>query len=699
MPEYQIDPQLLAEFIDESEESLSSLDNLFVELESNPENLELVNEIFRPVHSLKGNSAFFGLLKTKEIAHKMENVLDLIRQGKLAASSDIIGALLPGLDLLKAMLGNTRSGLPETETEDDAHYREILDRIIKASDTNASQKEVQRQIRDRLLAVASLSDSEKNTLADEILTIISTGAGEEKQAADSKDLPAELKKINDILAEPFENKLDDENSEKVIEYLQKLRGHSEDGQTIKLIEDAIDEYNTMVNAVGFDSLLRELVLDKTGELVKTGVWKKAAGSKKNTEKQKKKKDVPKSKEPEKTMRVPEKSIDSFLAYVGELVVVEEMFGYLQKNLAATSSDRRMVTELRRIIENFSSLSDDLQKSIMAIRKVPVRSILQKVPRTIRDIADATGKKVTVRLEGEDTDVDKSHIGTLDSPLTHIVRNAIDHGIELPEERKAAGKNEQGEIVVSVAENSNDIVLTVRDDGKGIDYEAVKNKAVSLGLISAESSLSNEDIVNVLFAPGVSTAKEVTDISGRGVGMDVVKRNIEAAGGTIQIESEKGKGSVFKIMLPKSVSTQIVEGFLVKAGKETYVLPLNRIRESFVPQQSDLSTVTGKGEIVVRRGRIMPIVRLTSIFGNKPQNNRGKDGAGEFRQIMVAVEVKDKMYAFCVDSLVGVQKVVVKPIKGLNAKSNLFEGGAMMGDGSVAMIIGNEGIKALTETRN
>ena len=314
------------------------------------------------------------------------------------------------------------------------------------------------------------------------------------------------------------------------------------------------------------------------------------------------------------MRIPEQSIDTFLHYVGELVVVGDMYRHLQSTVLANPALQELARQFRRANETFGGLSNQLQRSIMGIRKVPLKPLTQKIPRMVRDLSQAIGKEINLEIIGEDLEVDKSLIDLLDAPLTHMIRNAIDHGIEKPDIRDEMGKDPVGTLRVSFEENSGFIVLAIRDDGAGLNLEAIQKKALELNLIKEGAKLEEQDIVNMIFSSGVSTAEKVTDISGRGVGMDVVRRAIEQAGGNIGVSTEAGFGSTFSISLPKGVTTQIVGGYLVSCGEHTYVLPMDRVRETFRAKESDLKTVSGSGRCVVRREQVIPVAELNERLG-------------------------------------------------------------------------------------
>lgn len=381
------------------------------------------------------------------------------------------------------------------------------------------------------------------------------------------------------------------------------------------------------------------------------------------------------------MRVAESAIDTFLHYVGELVVVGDMFRHLQTRVVGTpGTTQSLAREFRRANETFTGLSNQLQRSIMSIRKVPVKPLVQKVPRLVRDLSQAIGKEIDAVTEGETVQVDKSLLDLLDAPLVHMVRNAVDHGIEPPERREAAGKSRRGAVTVSFSEAGSHIILGVSDDGAGLDLDAIRRKAESLGLIPPGAQLGEQDIVNFIFASGLSTAQKVTDISGRGVGMDVVKRAIEEAGGSISVSTTPGRGSSFRIRLPKGVTTQIVGGYLVRAGGSTYVLPLERVRETFRARPDERQTIGGRGMCIMRRGQIMHLQDLGEALSQEssPWPARGVP--------IVVVESNRRTLALAVEAVIGVQKVVIRRLAGLPPGAPMLSGAALLGDGHLALVL-------------
>jgi two-component system, chemotaxis family, sensor kinase CheA len=333
----------------------------------------------------------------------------------------------------------------------------------------------------------------------------------------------------------------------------------------------------------------------------------------------------------------------------------------------------------------------LQRSIMAVRKVPVNLVLDRVPRLVRDLSEQVGKRAAVRLVGGDICVDKSLLESFEAPLVHMVRNAVAHGLEAPADRQRQRKPSAGQVEIAVSETSAEFICSVRDDGAGIDVDALRAKAVSLGVLTERvaAQLTRQEAFQLVFAAGLSTTKKVTDVSGRGVGMDVVRRNVSQLGGRIDIASEPGVGSTFTVCLPKAVTVQILDGFLVQVGNERLVLPLRAISESFRPTLDQLHTVAERGECVSRRGRIFPLVRFNRVLA------LGAVDRCPSEAIVVSIEVAGGTPAgLLVDQVLGVQQVVLREVSGIDTKAQVFAGGAVLGDGRVAMVVDVEKLGAL-----
>jgi len=677
------DPELLAAFLDETQESLGTLDSLFIQLEANPADTQTVEAIFRPVHSLKGNSAFFGFMQAKRLAHVMESVLDAVRKGRRACTHDSIDLLLQGLDELRGMFGRIRASGTEVTAQAD------LDALVSRLEAHLSTGAAPGQgdvVRDLDLIAAALPSS-----AAEALSALGRLRARFAVVGERHDLGTPIEAIQALLGGFTAGTLDEERSRRVKAELQHVATAAATPAGVALATELLDGYDTFVSAMGFDILLKQYIQERLPRVTAPDFafapapatspaapaeLKAAARSAEVT-----KDEHAHAPQAQKSMRVAEATIDTFLHYVGELLVVGDMFGHLHTRTKAVKGAPGLARDLRRANETFAELSNQLQKSIMAIRRVAIKPALAKVPRLVRDIAQAKGKDIVVEVSGEHLEVDKSLMDLIDAPLTHMVRNAADHGVELPDDRERAGKSRQGRIKVSAIETETGMVLTIEDDGKGLDLEAIRRKAESLGLVAAGAALAEQDIVNFIFASGVSTAKEVTEISGRGVGMDVVKRAIDDAGGQVSVKTEAGKGSRFQLRLPKGVTTQIMPGYMIRAGGRAMVLPLDRVVETFRVRREELTSMVGGTRCIQRRGEIMPVLHLAGELG------LGEGEWGARGLPLVIVTANRRHVALAVDAVLGVQKVVVRQVAGLPAGAEVFTGGALLGDGTVALVLG------------
>ncbi|MDY6903065.1 MAG: ATP-binding protein [Thermodesulfobacteriota bacterium] len=698
MENYGIDPELLAGFIAESRESLEPVDGLLIDLEKHPDDTDIINKIFRPFHSIKGSAAFFGLLKVKQLSHLLEDLLDMIRQKQVGVSVEITTVTLAGLDMLRKIFENVTADKPETEGVDD-QYSQLAESIRQAAQTRAMAAETLiALIHDQLESLHLSPDDETAAQINDILKKIDThfhGSPPTSKKAVQKEEAADnpVNFIRRILDTEIDGELDATESIAVQRALEQIQiAVTGNPEAEKIVAQALENYHAFMENIGFDTLLRDLILESMNRLSRTWQWPASEAATSNVSE--KTASEPRRKTGvQRTMRVYEKSIDGFLEYVGELVVIEEMFNHVQKQLDAIARGTSIASDFRRILKTFHALSANLRNSILEIRSVPISGLLRKAPRIVHDIARDHEKAIDVRITGESLLIDKSYLELLDAPFIHMVRNAADHGVENRQERIQVGKPETGEIQITARETDKEIEITISDDGKGIDYDALYQKAREWGLVNGQESIDQTTVTDLVFMPGISTAKTVTDISGRGVGMDVVRQNIESAGGRVVITTTPGAGTIFSVLLPKNVSTQIIEGFLIQATDDVYVLPMELVNESFAFHAGDVSDITGKGRMIARRDTLMPLINLNAALrenGNGYQFSLNDASEGT----VIAVNTKGKMVALLVDRIIGVQKMILKEVEGLTAQRHLFQGAGIMGDGTVAMIIGAEGVSAL-----
>jgi two-component system chemotaxis sensor kinase CheA len=556
------DADLLREFINESREHLDNIEQGVLVLENSPNDAEVLNTIFRAFHTFKGGAGFLNLIPINRLAHVLESLLDLARQGKLAIDATVIELILRGRDVLKQFLdeiegqqGGTRPIKPIT----------IPTALLKA--------EAQEVIEGKHHAPAAQASA---------------------AAAPEAAPPA---------AAPVEN---------------------------------ISSGNAAVDAA-VESARANLPAQTTMVKVDTG------------------------------------KLDGLLDLVGEMVIAQSLVGQNIGELAGLNPQAvRNITQLGRITK-------ELQRVSMALRMVPIRGVFQKMSRVVRDIGMKQQKKVNFITSGEDTELDRTVVEELNDPLLHMIRNSMDHGIETPEKRVAAGKSETGTLNLRAFHQGGNIVVEIEDDGAGLNKEKILKKAVERGLAKAGVALTDEEIFHFIFAAGFSTADKVTDLSGRGVGLDVVRRNIERLRGRVEIASTPGQGTKFKISLPLTLA--IIDGFIVKVGEERYILPTLSVRESFRPQPGMVTRVQSRAEVVNVRGRIIPLLRLNDLFGISSSSREATDG------IVVVVEAGTDLRCLLVDGLLHKQEVVIKNLNDMMVhKNKLLAGAAILGDGLVGLIL-------------
>jgi len=579
--QYDVDPELLSNFLDESEESIATLDSLFVELEQQPKDKEIIGSIFRVAHSIKGLAAFLNLKAIKDLTHDLENVLDNLRDDTLCVNSTIIDCLLTGFDELSNMLARVRAG--KSQVEDENKLQDLLNEIKHFSDSNIRGE-----------------DRDISTALDDVASGV----------------------------------------ELISEQVEEL-----DGVQDEILEEVVESKR-----------------DKTKDVAAATTGR--------------------------TMRVSEEKVDVFMNYVGDLIEISESFNLLQKRIDA-NSDRQFAAEFKDVNSRFNQLSDKLQKSLLAIRKVPAKNLAQKVPRMVRDLANSLSKEVEVEITGQGVQIDKSMMEALESPINHLVRNCVDHGIETPEERKKAGKNEIGMVRIDIAEHGEDVIIKIEDDGAGIDPEKIRTKAIQMGLVTAEQAaeLNDRDVLQFIFSSGFSTAKKVSDVSGRGVGMDVVRTNVESLKGSIDLQSTLGQGSTVTLRLPSSLAVLVVNSMLVSVGDQQYIIKIEDIYEALRPQAKEIITVQGCAECLHIQGQIYPLIRLHELFGVETEFTDPTEAT------VIVAESKDSRGAILVDRILGQQRAVVKELDKQFSYINTIAGTAILPNTRVGLVLDVPGILA------
>ena len=598
------DADLLREFITESREHLDNIEQGVLVLENSPSDAEMLNTIFRAFHTFKGGAGFLNLMPINRLAHVLESLLDLARQGKLAIDATVIELILRGRDVLK----------------------QFLDEIEGQLSGNRPQAPI--TIPTALLKAEAQEVMEGKQHAPE-------KAAAEAEPSAPAAAPVDALRFEPPVAEAVAAPM----AEPVAEPVAASKAASEDGK--RPVEAAPVEPLSSGSAA----------VDAAAEAARANA--PAA--------------------PAAMVKVDTGKLDGLLDLVGEMVIAQSLVGQNITDLAALNP------QAMRNIAQLGRITKELQRVSMALRMVPIRGVFQKMSRVVRDLGVKQQKKVNFTTSGEDTELDRTVVEELNDPLLHMIRNSMDHGIEMPEKRLAAGKAAAGSLALRAYHQGGNIVVEIEDDGAGLNRDKILKKAVERGLARKDAQLTDEEIFHFIFAAGFSTADKITDLSGRGVGLDVVRRNIERLRGRVEISSQPGLGTKFKISLPLTLA--IIDGFIVKVGEERYILPTLSVRESFRPQPGMVSRVQNRAEVVNVRGRIIPLLRLNELFGISSSSREATDG------IVVVVEAGSDLRCLLVDGLLHKQEVVIKNLNDMLVHKNLLlAGAAILGDGLVGLIL-------------
>jgi len=583
------DVEIIKEFLVESNDHLDDVESKILQLEEHAEDLDLVNGIFRPIHSMKGSAGFLGLKDIGKVSHELETLLDEARKSKLKITPEIIEILYEGLDILK----------------------KLRETVVKKMDG----KDISADVFDYQPLLSKISQALGKNLASSPPT----------EAAPPPS--TEGVKLGDILV---------------------AKGDVSEEQ----VEAALKEQSKH---------LGEILVDKgitTPEKVNSALKIQSKVGKATSE----------------TVKVDTQKLDSLVNLVGELVIANALINEILGSNA--NGANKNFSHLTKIVK-------EIQDEVMSMRMVPLKSTFQKMSRLVRDVSSKMGKKVHLEISGEDTELDKTVTEEIGDPLVHIIRNSIDHGIESYEERVAKGKPAEGLVRLDAFHRGGNIVIEIEDDGKGLSKEKLLKKAIEKGLVEQNASLTDTQIYNLIFAAGFSTAEKVTDISGRGVGMDVVKKNVERLRGKVEISTVEGKGTKISIKLPLTLA--IIDGMIVQVGTEKYIVPMLSIEESIRPKKDDISTVLHRGELINVRGNLLPMVRLHNLYNVKPKKTN------PWEALILIVEGEGHRCGLLVDDLLGQQQIVIKSLGEQFRNIKGISGGAILGDGHIGLILDVGGI--------
>ena len=665
--------QFFQVFFDEADELLAEKEKLLLAVDVSSPDPEDLNAIFRTAHSIKGGASTFGLNDMTEVTHVLESLLDKIRKGEMALTSEHVDAFLIAKDILKMQLDGHRLGTP-VDQDAVADVRMLLQSLSQDTPTMPPPP-LHVEVVDHGSVVfksaykiefPKLNEDDANALMAELglLGKISRGDG----SADKVELHLQTNEGKDDIISICSFILNPDCLSITEEALPSDHDAAANAQSE---EDLGYGFFEPLDAM-FPPLEGEAEKKETASssqaivqpVVNPQVEKKIAVKKEN--------DKSHASQEASTIRVGIEKVDQLINLIGELVITQAMLEQRTKDLDPIANER-----LLNSVAHLTRNTRDLQEAVMSIRMMPMDYVFSRFPRMVRDLATKLGKKVEFVTYGASTELDKGLIERIVDPLTQLVRNSIDHGIEMPAMRKQAGKSETGQLSLSAVHQGGNIVIEVSDDGGGLHREKILAKARQNGL-SAPDSMTDAEVWQLIFAPGFSTAEIVTDVSGRGVGMDVVKRNITAMGGVVDIRSAKGFGTTIVISLPLTLA--ILDGMSIKLGEEIYILPLGFVVESMQPAKEDVKDVNGKGRVIKVRDEYLPLVPLYQRFDIAPKFTDPSDG------IVVIVEVDGKKAALFVDDLVGQQQVVVKNIESNYKKIPGISGATILGDGGVAFIL-------------
>ena len=646
-------------FFDEADELLRDMEQHLLELDPFDPDSEQLNAIFRSAHSIKGGAATFGFTQLQNTTHTLENLLDKARHDELTLTPDIIDVFLDAKDVMASQLDAYKNdSLPDEDTF--KRICEVLSRVENRAeegtaisetkvedtvveDTPAKQGEYSHYF---MISLNHLKENEVDLLADE-LSLFGHLYHTEKTANSLQAWVGTNTDIDDISGVLCFVVDESQISHEVISFADCL---------------AFSKEETLLND---DKVAANEVTEPQVDTPQSSAKPAAPTTAKKTA-------IAKPKGDSSSIRVAVEKVDQLINLVGELVIIQSMLTQHSQHV-----DQNEYSDLLSSIVQLERNSRALQESVMSIRMMPMDYVFSRFPRMVRDIASKLGKKIELKVEGSSTELDKSLIERIVDPLNHLVRNSLDHGIEKPEVRVANGKPEAGTLTLAAAHQSGNICIEVRDDGAGLNRERILAKAKSQGM-NVHDGMSNDEVAMLIMAPGFSTAEVVTDVSGRGVGMDVVKRNIQDMGGRIQIGFTEGKGTIIRILLPLTLA--ILDGMSVKVAEDVFIVPLSAIISTLQPRQEDIYRLAGEEKMLLVRGEYLPLVELHQVFSIE-EAERNLDNS-----IVLIIQNAGHRFALLVDKLVGQQQVVVKNIESNYRKIPGISAATIMGDGSVALIL-------------
>lgn len=664
-------PEFIRAFLDEVDEQLQLFEENILKLEQNVNDDEIIKTLFRVAHTLKGSSAAVGFEKMKILTHEMEDMLDKIRSGKIKVIKQVIDLLFKCLDELKTLKEEFSSNggmktditLILSELHKYISNDQLLKETMNAETNKKFNLDLEQQIQVQQAAASGLNVfvcevklkkdcAMKTVRAFLILNFLNQLGTVIKSEPDITDMNdnIDVESISYLLITEFNKK---ELKIKVLDRMLEIESFNADLFDLNLVHSQSDNVGNMTKSNGYEGQNTNETKNKANQTVRVDIGR----------------------------------LEKMMEMVGELVIEKSRITQIVSLLHERYNSDNSFEDLEEISNQISRITNELQELVLKVRMLPIKQLFSRIPRLVRDLANSLHKEIELVIEGEDTELDKTIIEDLADPLIHLIRNAADHGIEAPDERLKAGKNPKGNIKVNAYHQENQFILIVQDDGRGINLNKVKEAALEKGIISRQDSdaLNDKEILELIFKPGFSTSQSISDISGRGVGMDIVRNNINKLNGVIEVETKELEGTKFIIKLPLTLA--ILNGLLIRINNEIYAIPVSNVIEIVRLNEKEIKKVK-KQDVVIIRERTISLIWLHDYF-KVPRKRRNKN------IIIVILGVAEKRFGLVVDELIGNQEIVVKNFSSYIGKLDIFSGATILGDGNVACILDVAGIVKAT----
>ncbi|WP_133407599.1 chemotaxis protein CheA [Parashewanella tropica] len=714
--DFSVDEEILQDFLIEAGEILELLQEQLVDLENNPEDTELLNAIFRGFHTVKGGAGFLGLSPMVDVCHESENTFDLLRTGKRSVTAELMDVILQAVDAINVMFSQTQNG--EEQQEASPELLSLLkllssgEPLPSESGSAPASPETVAEIPEpepELVPEPEITQPSDNEGIDDITetefeALLDALHGQGKAPTASVEVEAtESQAGDDISEDEFEALLDELHGKgsfnsSVAEAIEPVTPEAVTEQSSdEITEDEFEALLDELHGKGSSPTAIQTSASKSSDIQESDEPVKAAPTPEGkVEKPKAVAKKPAAKKEalparaaatkgETTVRVDTSRLDQIMNMVGELVLV--------RNRLISLGGNREDEAMSKALANLDLVTADLQGAVMKTRMQPIKKVFGRFPRVVRDLARSLDKDINLVMVGEETDLDKNLVEALADPLVHLVRNSVDHGIEMPDEREANNKPRTGTITLSASQEGDHILLKIEDDGAGMDPEKLKKIAISRGVLDEDAAarMSDEDAHNLIFAPGFSTKSEISDISGRGVGMDVVKTRIAQLNGTVHIHSQRGLGTTLEIKVPLTLA--IMPTLMVEVAKQTFALPLSNVSEIFHLDLTKTNVVDGQLTVIVRE-KAIPLFYLENWLHSNNHFHHGEKGYGH----VVIVHIGTMMVGFVVDALIGQEEVVIKPLGKLLHGTPGMAGATITSDGGIALILDVPGLLKFYATR-